>query len=263
MKAIILAAGKGTRMRPLTDEVPKPLIRTIQSKPLLAHIMDVLPQEIDEVVLVVGYKRDQIIAYFGHEYIAEDSRGLRISYVVQEEAKGTFAALDLCRHFINPTERFLMLYGDDLIDAESVAECIQSKNLALLYTKVSEDKASKFGILEVDDSGFVRGIEEKPLHPKSRKASVGVMVLDGRVFKYPPEKSADGEYVLADAVSLMIAAGIQFQAVSANVWIPVGSIQELNEVNANRLERRRQKDRRAKPRPGRRTAESKNVFQTA
>jgi glucose-1-phosphate thymidylyltransferase len=199
--------------------------------------MDTLPEEVDEVVLVVGYKREQIIEYFRHEYISEQSRRLRVSYVVQEETAGTFRALEFCRDYIEPNERFLMLYSDDLIDPESQKVCVQSSDLALLTTAVED--ATKYGVLDVDAQNFVCGIEEKPKEPKSHTITIGAMLLDSRVFKFEPPKHASGEYVLTDAVGRMIAAGIPFRAIPVNRWIPIGTPEELDRANANDLDRRK------------------------
>lgn len=241
MKAIILAAGKGTRMKPLTDQVPKPLVKTVIDKPLLAHIMDDLPQEVDEVVLIVGYKREQIVEYFNHEYITTDgTRCFRISYLVQDEMEGTYRAAALARHLLAPGERFLMLYADDLLDAASLKACATSSDLALLSWSAKDPR--KFGVLDVDDEGFVQGIEEKPAEPKSHTISIGVMLLDDRVFRYPPAKHANGEYVLADAVNLMIQDGIKFRSILSSKWNPIGNLEELaaanKELDRRALERR-------------------------
>src|SRR5687768_11120918 len=108
MKALIFAAGKGVRMMPLTAEKPKPLLEVL-GRPLLERIIEVLPREIVEIVLVVGYKGDMIRGRFGHSF-----GGRRIAYVEQAEQLGTGDALMLCKHAIEPGERFLVVYADDL-----------------------------------------------------------------------------------------------------------------------------------------------------
>ncbi|MCL5436004.1 MAG: NTP transferase domain-containing protein, partial [Patescibacteria group bacterium] len=91
MQAVILAAGLGTRMGSLTKERPKPLL-TIENRTLLEHNLLALPKEIDEVVLVVGYLKDQVMAAVGQEFL-----GKKIRYVVQEELLGTGHALSQCK----------------------------------------------------------------------------------------------------------------------------------------------------------------------
>ena len=114
MKCIILAAGEGTRMKPLTNEIPKPMLK-ISGKPILEHILDSLPDNIDEVILVVGYLKEKIVNYFGDEF-----GKFKIKYVFQEGKLGTYRALELCKDLIINDERFLMMYADDLHGIEGL-----------------------------------------------------------------------------------------------------------------------------------------------
>ncbi len=117
MKCVILAAGEGVRMRPLTLVTPKPMIRVL-GKPILEHIINDLPEKIDHIIIVVGYLGDQVIGYFGDRC----ARG-KIDYVFQAEKKGTFHALSLCKDLLND-EKFLMLYADDLHGRENLEKCV-------------------------------------------------------------------------------------------------------------------------------------------
>ena len=110
MKAIILAAGEGTRMRPLTNDKPKPLVE-VAGRPLLHHIVSVLPDEIDELVVVIGYHGQKIQDYCGDIFL-----GRRVRYVWQDTPHGTFHALTLCQQLLGDDERFLLLYADDFLD---------------------------------------------------------------------------------------------------------------------------------------------------
>ena len=100
MQAVILAAGKGTRMLPLTQTTPKPML-LVSGMPILARILEVLPSEITEVLIIVGYLSEQIEQYFGTTY---NGRSLR--YIQQAEPKGTYAALELAKPFITALHRF-------------------------------------------------------------------------------------------------------------------------------------------------------------
>ena len=106
MQALILAAGRGTRMQDLTNEVPKPML-TVHGKTLLARKLEVLPPQIDEVIFIVGYQGDLIREAFGSEY-----NGRRISYVEQETLNGTMGAVTLAKPYI--TGKFIVMMGDDL-----------------------------------------------------------------------------------------------------------------------------------------------------
>src|SRR3989344_8985294 len=108
MKAIILAAGEGKRMRPLTLTKPKPMLEVLD-KPLLHWIIDSLPEEITEIILVIGYKGDQIKKYFGNSF-----GGRKITYIEQKEQLGTAHALKLVKPILKNGERFIFMYADDL-----------------------------------------------------------------------------------------------------------------------------------------------------
>ena len=112
MQAVILAAGLGTRMRPLTDAVAKPLLK-IGDRPLLEYTFDALPDEIDEVIVVIGYLGEQIRTYLGEEF-----RGRKIKYVVQEKLEGTAKALWEAKSLLR--ERFLVLMADDIFAKKNI-----------------------------------------------------------------------------------------------------------------------------------------------
>src|SRR3989344_5790276 len=116
MRAVILAAGEGLRMRPLTETKPKPMVE-ILGKPLLHHIFNALPDEVSEVILVTGYLEDKIKEYFG-----ENFSGKKIKYVHQPKKLGTAQALWLARSLL-AAERFLMLYADDLQSKADIQKC--------------------------------------------------------------------------------------------------------------------------------------------
>ncbi|HZZ99368.1 MAG TPA: sugar phosphate nucleotidyltransferase [Candidatus Paceibacterota bacterium] len=218
MKTIILAAGNGKRMHPLTLETPKPMLK-LAGKPLLEHIVRALPEEVDELILVVGYKAGQIIRHFGKRF----SR-FRIQYVTQSSSRGTYPALQLCERLLEPGERFLLLYADDIHGAVGLQKCVDCGELSLL-TSVVEDP-SRFGVLTVS-KGWVKEVEEKPLRPKSNIISNGAMVLDTDVFMFGPKLHPTGEYYLSDAIAEMIKAGYRFKAVPSSLWIPIAYPKDL------------------------------------
>src|SRR3989344_4229672 len=113
MKTIILAAGEGVRMKPLTNNTPKPMLK-VSGKPILEHILNDLPEKVDEIILVVGYLKEQIINYFGDRF-----GRFKMNYVIQNGKLGTYHALELCKNLINEKEKFLLLYADDLHGSEN------------------------------------------------------------------------------------------------------------------------------------------------
>ena len=112
MQAIILAAGKGTRMGMLTKNIPKPMLK-VAGKTLLEHKFDILPESIDEIIMVIGYLGEVIRDTYGNEY-----KGKKITYVLQDKMHGTGGAVWLCRDLI--ADKFLVLNGDDMYAKEDL-----------------------------------------------------------------------------------------------------------------------------------------------
>src|SRR3984885_8037211 len=107
MKVIILAAGKGNRLLPLTEHIPKPLI-SIADKPIIDRIFQSLPDEINQVIIVVEHLKDKIRVHVGEDFYEK-----KVSYVEQISMRGTFGALLSAKSLLYPDERFLVLNGDD------------------------------------------------------------------------------------------------------------------------------------------------------
>ncbi len=219
MKCIILAAGEGVRMRPLTNDTPKPMLHVLD-RPILEHILGDLPSEIDEVVLVVGYLKENIINHLGNEF-----GNLKITYVAQAGKLGTYNALELCRNSLKDDEKFLMLFADDLHGSEGLKKCVSSGQYAVLVYEADDPR--RFGVVELDDEGMIVGFEEKPENPKTNLVSTGVMVLDKKVFDFPAKVHKNGEYYLTDSIEQMIMAGYKFKAIRASSWLPIGYPEDL------------------------------------
>lgn len=186
MKAIILAAGKGKRMLPLTQATPKPML-TILSKPLLEYILESLPDEIDTVILVVGYQREKIKDYFGSAF-----NGKNIRYLVQEDASGTADALILCKPFLEKNERFLLTYADDFYDKESLERCLEHE-FSCIVSETSEPE--RYGVVELRNDGTISDLVEKPESPKTNLVAPGVYVIDTRIFDYEPSEMKGERYL--------------------------------------------------------------------
>ncbi|MEK7649367.1 MAG: nucleotidyltransferase family protein [Patescibacteria group bacterium] len=218
MKAIILAAGKGTRMRPLTLERPKPLVE-VNKRALIEHVVSQLPRQVDELVIVVGYLGDMIREYCGDYFL-----GRRVTYVGDDEIKGTYKALEKTKHLLSPGERFFVVFADDLHGADGFKECLKYDR-ALLVAEVDDPRP--YGVVEVDRAGHIRDIEEKPLYPKTNMVSTGVLLLDYSVFDYAPEvHSATGEYFLSHAVGQMLATK-KIMAVPSSFWHPLSTPEDI------------------------------------
>jgi bifunctional UDP-N-acetylglucosamine pyrophosphorylase/glucosamine-1-phosphate N-acetyltransferase len=215
MQAVILVAGEGKRMQPLTFERPKPLIE-VAGKPLLEYIIDALPPLIDEIILVIGYKGDMIRKHFGDSY-----HGHPIKYVQQWMPAGTAHALSIARPLLHG--RFLFMYGDDIHGAKALAEVVKYP-LAMLAATHPEPQ--KFGVIEKNADGTLKRIVEKPANPSSNLINVGGIVLDERIFDYPAPRHESGEYYLTDPIG-SFAAEHPFMVIEQDVWIPLGYPEDI------------------------------------
>ena len=207
MKAVILAAGEGKRLRPITSTRPKPLI-PIAGKPLLEHtILGLRAAGIDEVLLIVGYKEQLIKNYFGN---GVDKFNIKIDYITQEEYLGTAHACSYAKDFVGE-ETFLMMYGDILVDPIVFKEVIQKFNSIKakgLMSLIAVNNPQEYGIITLNSNGFVEKITEKPSTELSlgNLANAGVFIFDSLIFKAieMTEKSVRNEYEFTDSMELLI-----------------------------------------------------------
>lgn len=189
MKAVILAAGQGKRMRPLTHKTPKPLLM-VNGKPILDYILESFPKEIDEVVIVVKHLGHQII-----DYVGDKNRHMRIRYA-QGSFRGTAHSFLAAKKFLKD-ERFLVAQGDDIPNPQDIKNCL-AKNFSILVYQPRDPKACGMAYLKPD--GTIKKIIEKPKKTKSQIAVTGVMVLNTNIFNYQPDNVA-GEYYFSSMVS--------------------------------------------------------------
>jgi bifunctional UDP-N-acetylglucosamine pyrophosphorylase/glucosamine-1-phosphate N-acetyltransferase len=219
MQAVILAAGEGTRMRPLTYEVPKPMLQ-VQGKPLLAYTIELLPLEITEVIMVVGYLGDQIKSYFKDNYL-----GKKITYVEQRELLGTGHALGLCKDILE--DRFLVLAGDDMFCADDLVRALTYPRCLFAKEALAEEKRN-YGLFTIDAEGNLVDIIEKELEPGEKGlVFISLAVLDKNFFKYDLVPIKGGkEYGLPQTVVKM-AQDFPVKIVKTNYWLPIGYPDDL------------------------------------
>lgn len=191
MQAVILAAGKSTRTMPLTQTRPKPLL-TILNRPLLEYNLDQLDRLVDEVILIVGYRKEMIMEYFGDHY-----KSMKLTYVEQTEQLGTGHAVQQVKGHI--TGRFLVINGDDLYARQDFEELLKH-DAALLVKEV--EHAERWGIVE-PDGDKVKRLVEKPKDPPSNLGNIGAYVFDKTLFNLQIDKSERGEYEITDYVTLL------------------------------------------------------------
>lgn len=204
-------------MRPLTIETPKPMIRVL-GKPLLHWIIESLPSEITELVIVVGYKGEQIKEYLGNRF-----EGRPVTYVWQEKPLGTGHALHLCRSLIASGEKFFFMFADDLHSAAAMKKLV-NRGIGMLAQE--HENPRPFGVLEVDEQDRIVGIEEKPKEPKSNLVAVGVYVFDSRFFDYPMPLSLRGEYEYIEPLRAMLK-DIAVIVERTDFWHPIGEPHQI------------------------------------
>lgn len=222
MKAVILAAGKSTRTYPLTANKPKPLLPVV-NKEILAHSLDQLDGLVKEVVVIVGYEKDQIINRFGYAY-----GNISIKYVEQKEQKGTGHAIKSAEEHLNG--RFIVMNGDDIYSKKDIEKCLEH-NYCVLGQKV--DDPSRFGVFVVEN-GKVKSLVEKPKEFVSDLANTGLYVLDEFIFDIDIVKSARGEFEIVDYINGLIEKGedVYCEAVE-EYWIPIAYPWNLLEANVH------------------------------
>ena len=199
MQAVILAAGEGTRVRPLTKSRPKGLI-PVANRPIIEYTIRALNEAgIRDIIVVVGYRKEQVT-----RFLNELDPGIEV--VVQQKQLGTAHALKCAEPLI--TGNFLLLPGDNYIDPFSIAKIAKTENAMLVKDHPSP---SNFGVVLIRD-GFVTEIVEKPEHSPSFTVSTGIFSLTRDVFRYI--KSND----LTETIDCMIGDGVKIRAVNAEDW---------------------------------------------
>jgi bifunctional UDP-N-acetylglucosamine pyrophosphorylase/glucosamine-1-phosphate N-acetyltransferase len=220
MQCVILAAGKGTRLRPLTDNCPKPLVK-VGGMTLLDHIVSALPSSVDELIIVTGYLGEMIREYCGSEF-----HGRPVSYVTQEVQDGTAKALWLCKDLIKG--RFLFLFADDIHGKDDLARATSYTRSLLVASVVNPEK---FGIVVRNPDGTLGLMIEKPEHAPSNCASTGAMVLDEHIFEFEPKTPVKEEFYLTEVIE-RYAQKYPIAVVEQSMWIPIATPDDVE--NANR-----------------------------
>lgn len=229
-KAVILAAGRGTRMKELTDELPKPMVR-VKGMPILESIVrGLVANGVERILIVVGWRKEVIFDHFGNG----SDFGCAIEYVEQIVQDGTGRVVELAKDFAGK-DPFILSYGDILVPAASYAPLVDCSGVdGKLTVKIAED-VRKGGAVFIEN-GFVTDLIEKPGEgqPTSPYYNAGIYAFSPRIFDYTAklELSPRGEYELTDAIAAQVRDGLKIEAVElAGDWADVRDPEVLRELN--------------------------------
>jgi glucose-1-phosphate thymidylyltransferase len=230
MKAVVLAAGKGTRLRPLTDDKPKGMVE-VDGKPLITHCFDqLIDLGADELIAVVGYMKEQIIDHYGDAY-----EGVPITYTHQREQKGLAHALLTVEEHID--DDFMLILGDNIFDA-NLKDVVRRQredraDAAFLVEEVPWEEASRYGVCDTNQYGEITDVVEKPEDPPSNLVMTGFYTFSPAIFHacHLVQPSNRDEYEISDAVDLLIQSGRTIDAIGLDGWrIDVGYPEDREEA---------------------------------
>jgi len=217
MKAVVLAAGKGTRLRPLTDDKPKGMVE-VDEKPILTHCFEQLVGlDADELIVVVGYKKEHIIDHYGDEF-----QGVPITYSHQREQKGLAHALLGVEEHID--DDFMLMLGDNIFDA-NLRDVVRRQreeraDAAFLVEDVPWEEADRYGVCATNDYGEIVEVVEKPADPPSNLVMTGFYTFSPAIFPACDlvQPSNRGEYEISEAIDLLIRSGRTIDAIGIEGW---------------------------------------------
>ncbi len=245
-KAVVLAAGEGTRLKPITDAIPKEMIR-VGKRPAIEHVLRVLKAGgIRDVLVIVGPKKHAIIDYLG----SGQRLDLNISYRVQEQPKGTAHATALAEDYIDG-EDFVLIYGDNYITPYEAMDDIvryhsdKDGSGTLVLHPVQDPR--RYGVVRVDEDMQIHDMIEKPTLEQAEPykqgdhwlSIAGLMILDATIFQHihNVKPGKQGERWLTDAIAMMLPDGLYGYPYHGTRF-DIGTFESLRE--ADRLELQRQ-----------------------
>ncbi len=251
MKAVILAAGKGTRMRELTNELPKPMLR-YQAKPILEHIVTgIVAAGVRDIFIVTGWRAEVVENHFG------DGKkfGARIAFGRQIVQDGTGKAPELAKDFIGDSP-FLLTYGDILVPPETYPQMLRrfgEGDFAGVITVTRGEDATKGGLNFFDEQFCLKRLVEKPSSEQLEQLrrdgwlkpgapawyNAGIYIFRPPLFDFTArlQKSPRGEYELTDAISAMITAGQKLAGLEIpGRWVDVRDPETLAKLEGENIE---------------------------
>ncbi len=220
----ILAGGRGTRLKPITDEIPKPLV-PLHDKPILEHTLDLFKKfGINKVLLSIGYKGDKIKEYFGNG----KRFGLNITYIEEKEPMGTGGPLNIAKSFL--TDTFVMCNADELkdIDLDEMYLFHKENNAVATIALTTVEDPSKYGVAKLSGNKILQFIEKPPKEEApSKLINAGLYILEPSVLDYLPEGKCSVE---RDVFPKIAADGKMYGYHFSGQWFDTGNLERYEKA---------------------------------
>jgi glucose-1-phosphate thymidylyltransferase len=236
VKVIIPLAGKGTRLRPHTHTVPKPMLK-VAGKPVMDYVMDDVQKlaDVEQVVYITGHLKDAVERYATTRYPIPGV------FVEQQVQDGTAGAVELARPYVD--QPVLIIFVDTIFDAD-LSVIHDSTDDGIIWVKEVEDY-QRFGVVVADEHDHMTKIVEKPSTPISRRANIGLYYIRNWKLLYEgiahtlAQPANKGEWYLTDAFQYMIDKGARIKVIDVAGWHDCGKLDTLLESNRVMLEKGR------------------------
>ena len=236
MKAVIPVAGTGARLRPLTYTQPKPLI-PVAGKPIISYIIDQLVGiGIRDFIFVIGYLGEKI-----RDFVEQQYPHLNLSFIQQENREGTGHAVWTARELFKDSDEIIIFFGDVIVEVD-LKRMMEEPYSCFGVKRVADPR--EFGVVELDDDGYVVKAVEKPRIPRSNLAMVGFYkiqevdaLIEALSYNLNNDLRTGREFPLTDGIMRMIEQGIKFTTLPVDNWYNCGKREVLLETNAILLDK--------------------------
>ncbi len=222
MKALILAGGMGKRLRPLTEEIPKPLV-SVHGKPIIVWQIELLKRHgINEIVFAIHYRKEKVVELLG----SGSKYGIKAMYVAEDEPLGTGGAIKNAEPVLKNEEKFVVMNGDIItnLDVSKVCEAVKDEVVGAIALV---PLPSPYGVVVYDPQTLkIKVFKEKPKLP-DHKINAGVYCLSNKIFEYLPERGDIERLVFPQLAEKGLLKAVPFENV---YWKSVDTMKDLEEV---------------------------------
>ncbi len=216
MQAIILAGGKGTRLKPLTNDIPKPLVPIID-RPIIEHIIELIKNHgIDDIGITLGHMADKIVSYLGDG----TKLGVKIRYFIENEPLGTAGSVKQAVKFLD--DDFVVIAGDSFTNINLKKAMDFHKDRGALFTLVSKwvDDPTGMGVLEADPKGKITAFVEKPDIKERALINTGIYVISRPIMSLVP----DGFYDFGRDLLPKLIGNLLYTYTTKDYWSDIGTL---------------------------------------